>query len=156
MNVIVKKCGENQALYTMLEAKIGEESCDFGVFSVQSRDLATHLKGCKRVWLFAATIGVSIDREIQKYSKISPHRALELQREGTMRIEAWCDAICAEFAKEKSCRTRYSPGYGDLSTDVQREIFRILEPAKRIGLCLSDSLLMSPSKSVTAFVGVEE
>ena len=40
---------------------------------------------------------------------------------------------------------------GDLSLSVQKEIFSLLECEKRVGLCLNDSLLMSPSKSVTAF-----
>ena len=156
MSVSVKICGENKAVFTCLHASIGEEICDFGVFSVRSRDLAAHLRGCSSVVIFAATIGASIDREIQKFSRLSPHRALALQREGTARIEAWCDALCAEFAKDHTCRKRFSPGYGDLDASVQREIFRVLEPAQKIGLCLGDSCVMSPSKSVTAFVGVEE
>lgn len=51
-------------------------------------------------------------------------------------------------------RPRFSPGYGDLPLSAQREIFAVLDCGKRIGLMLNDSLLMSPSKSVTAFVGI--
>ena len=35
-----------------------------------------------------------------------------------------------------------------------REIFALLEPMRHIGLSLTDHLLMSPTKSVTAIVGL--
>ena len=49
---------------------------------------------------------------------------------------------------------RFSPGYGDLPLSAQKNIFAVLDPERRIGLTLNSSLLMSPSKSVTAFVGL--
>ncbi len=158
MSVLIKKEGENKAVYCVLDLHIEGDICNLGAFAVRSRDLAVCLAGCKRVILFAATIGAKIDREIQKHSKLSPHRAYELQQAGTREIERFCDALCDQLAKEqnRTLRTRFSPGYGDLALEVQREVFRVLEPAKHIGLCLSDSCVMTPSKSVTAFVGVEE
>ena len=158
MSVLIKTEGHKKAVYAIFDLKIDGDLCDLGVFQVCSRDLAAHLAGCKRVILFAATVGATIDRELQKQSRLSPHRAYELQREGLREIECFCDTLCDAFAKEQSAtlRRRFSPGYGDLSLTVQRDIFRVLEPAKNIGLCLADSCVMSPSKSVTAFVGVEE
>ena len=158
MNVLVRKEGENKAVWCTLNLQIEGALCNFGAFAVYSRDLAAHLAGCRRVILFAATAGVMIDREIQKQTRLSPSRAYEAQMEGTRLIERFCDALCVQFAKEQKCklRTRFSPGYGDLSLEVQREVFRVLDPAKHIGLCLGESCVMTPSKSVTAFVGVEE
>ena len=49
---------------------------------------------------------------------------------------------------------RFSPGYGDLPLDVQKNIFPLLDCERKIGLTLNESLIMSPSKSVTAFVGM--
>ena len=40
-----------------------------------------------------------------------------------------------------------------LCVKIQKDIFSVLNPEKRIGLTLRDSFIMSPSKSVTAFVG---
>ena len=51
-------------------------------------------------------------------------------------------------------RARFSPGYGDLKLSSQKDIFRVLDCSRKIGLSLNDSLLMSPSKSVTAIIGV--
>ena len=51
-------------------------------------------------------------------------------------------------------RQRFSPGYGDLPLQAQRAIFDALQCHKEIGLYLNESLLMSPTKSVTAIVGI--
>ena len=44
--------------------------------------------------------------------------------------------------------------YGYLPLEVQRDFERILMMRKKTGIALTDSLLMSPSKSVTAIVGI--
>ena len=158
MSVFVKTNGHKKAVWGIFDLKIEGDLCDLGVMQIRSKDLAAHLKGCKRVIVFAATIGALFDRELHKQSRLSPARAYELQMRGLREIEAFCDTLCAELAKNSSgtLRARFSPGYGDLPLEVQREIFRVLDPAKHIGLCLSDSCVMTPSKSVTAFVGVEK
>ncbi len=142
--------------YRELPVTVAGETCDFGAFSVSSGNLAGNLSGCGRVILFAATVGVGIDRLIHKYSHIAPSRALMMQAIGAERIEALCDAFCDDMEKEMgvSLRPRFSPGYGDLPLEVQKDILTLLEAPKRIGLSLNDSLLMSPAKSVTAFAGI--
>ncbi len=133
--------------YSTLDVRVLDDACDFGVFCIKSSDLAKSLENSKSVVLFAATIGIEIDRLIKKYTRISPSRALMLQAVGTERIEALCDAFCKELGYSR----RFSPGYGDLSLEVQKNVFDVLNCTKLIGLSLNDSLLISPSKSVTAF-----
>lgn len=122
---------------------------------IASRDLASHLEGCDGVLLFAATVGIELDRLIAKYGRLSPARALMLQAIGAERIEALCDAFCADLAKEYRTTARFSPGYGDLSLVCQKDVFAVLDCETRIGLTLTDSLLMLPTKSVTAIVGLK-
>lgn len=133
---------------------------NFGTFDIISVDLAKNLRGCESVFLFAATVGIEIDRLIYKYGRISPAKALMMQAIGAERIEALCDAFCNEIENDlpDGCRLkpRFSPGYGDLPIDSQKEIITILDASKLIGLSLNESFLMSPSKSVTAFVGVSK
>lgn len=144
--------------YRELPVTITEESCDFDCMRIQSKNLAKNLQDCRIAIIFAATLGVEIDRLIAKYGRISPTKALMFQAIGAERIEALCDAFCEDIAKEKNMalKPRFSPGYGDLPLEIQKDIFQILDCPKRIGLSLNDSLLMSPSKSVTAFVGIVE
>jgi cobalamin-dependent methionine synthase I len=73
--------------------------------------------------------------------------------------ETWCDQVNDRIRRETEkdglfIRPRYSPGYGDLSLTVQTDISRILNMPKEIGVSLTDTLLMTPSKSVTALIGV--
>jgi len=57
-------------------------------------------------------------------------------------------------AEGKFLRPRFSPGYGDLPLAIQPELFRVLEVQKNTGITLTESLLMMPTKSVTALIGV--
>lgn len=142
--------------YKEFNVAVNGHVCDFGDFQIRSSDLATNLKGANRVVIFAATVGVEIDRLIAKYSRIAPSKAFILGALGAERAEALCDAFCKELSSDSKVLTkpRFSPGYGDLPLESQRKIFAVLCPEKSIGLYLNDSLLMSPSKSVTAIVGI--
>ena len=142
--------------YCELEVIAKDDICDFNAFKLQSKKLAASLKECKNVILFAATLGVEIDRLISKYGRISPSKALMLQSIGAERIEALCDTFCDDIKNQYNTGVtlRFSPGYADLSLDAQSDIFAFLSPERKIGLTLNGSILMSPSKSVTAFIGL--
>lgn len=134
---------------------------DLTFANTSSRDLGKALTGCDRILLFGATVGIEIDRLILKYGKISPSLALCIQAIGAERIEAVCDAFCRQMAEKYATEgykllPRFSPGYGDLPLSIQRDIFTALSCEKNIGLTLNDSLLMSPTKSVTAIAGIRK
>lgn len=132
---------------------------DLAFTLTESQGLRRNLKGCQSVILFAATVGLELDRLIAKYGRISPAKALCFQAIGAERIESLCQSFNNDMKLSLAdqgfkTRPRFSPGYGDFPLDAQKDIFRVLNPAKNIGLSLNDSLLMSPSKSVTALIGV--
>ena len=127
-----------------------------GGITLTSGMLSRTLAGATRALAMAATVGPMIDRLILRYSRLSPARALMLQALGTERIETALDVLCADLTTEYGypLTPRKSPGYGDLPLSLQRDLFALLTPERRIGLSLTDSLLMTPSKSVTAFIGI--
>ncbi len=125
-------------------------SIDLGFAETSSGDLRKHIEGCDKIILFAATVGIGIDRLIARYASISPTKSLLFQAIGAERIEALCEV----FNKEHG-GSRFSPGYGDLPLEFQKEIFTALDCPRKIGLSLNESMLMSPSKSVTAIIGVK-
>lgn len=145
-----------EVCYCILPVEIRGDICDFGCFSLTSQGLAKNLSSSTQVVLFAATVGTGLDRLIAKYGRVSPSRALMMQALGAERIEALCDEFCKDISTElNTCLApRFSPGYGDLPLETQRDIFAVLDPSRQIGLTLNYSLLMSPSKSVTAFAGM--
>ncbi len=131
--------------------QIAENCLDLGFARTVSADLAKNLRNCGRIAVFAATIGFAPDRLAQKYSRLSPVKALFLESIGSERIEALCDTFCMEFP---GARPRFSPGYGDLALELQRDLITTLDCPRKIGLTLNESLLLSPSKSVTAILGL--
>ncbi|HCM92725.1 MAG TPA: Vitamin B12 dependent methionine synthase activation subunit [Lachnospiraceae bacterium] len=127
----------------------------------ESTDLARCLEGSTEAILFAATIGLKIDRYIARYQRLSPAKALIAQGYGAERVEALCGVFCdgiKAMAKDEglACTPRFSPGYGDLPLESQRDVFSLLDCSRKIGISLNESLLMTPSKSVTAVFGLKK
>lgn len=145
-----------RAIYCELNFTIDEDFCDFGLFSINSKSLAENLKGASRVVLFLVSIGLAYDRLIAKYSKTNPSRAFMLASLGNERVEALADELVLHLEKEYSLSSgaRFSPGYGDLPLSVQKPVFELLKPESKLGVYLNEEFIMSPSKSVTAFVAL--
>ena len=150
-----------KVIYRELPLAHNDGSLDLGFMTTKSQDLRKALHGCDSCVLFAATLGLEIDRSINRYSHISPSLALAIQAIGAERIEALCDKFSQQIKKlaaedHKNATPRFSPGYGDFPLEAQREIFKSLPCEKMIGVTLLDSLLMSPTKSVTAIIGIKK
>ncbi|MFR4384234.1 MAG: vitamin B12 dependent-methionine synthase activation domain-containing protein [Phascolarctobacterium sp.] len=71
-------------------------------------------------------------------------------------IESYCDDIQSKVDTGNLKQSGFSPGYGDWPLEEQKLLFPILDCAKRIGLTLTDGMMMAPSKSVTAIIGLSE
>lgn len=138
--------------YEICPVSVTDHTVAFPGFTLESGDLARALSGYSHALCFAATVGVGIDRLIRRYGTTSPLWALCCDAIGDERIEALCDTFCREMTGTPG--GRYSPGYGDLPLTAQKELFGKLEPSRHIALTLTDSLLMVPTKSVTAIKGV--
>lgn len=122
-----------------------------------SRDLARHLKGCDKALLLAATLGSRVDVAIRRLALGSVAEGAAAQAVAAALIESYCDSVQAQADTDGLAqRPRFSPGYGDWNLEEQRLLFPVLDCAKRIGLTLTDGLMMAPSKSVTAIIGLSE
>ena len=123
--------------------------------TVASPSLSHHLSGCTHAVLLVATVGLALDRMIARERSRSPVRALLLGAIGTERVEALCDAFCEALHEAGTGPVaRRSPGYADLSLSLQTPLLAFLDAPHRVGVMLSEHLLMSPSKSVSAIVGM--
>lgn len=125
---------------------------------IQSNDMFNLLKDSDRIYLLAVTLGNDIERLTRKYEKISMMDAVILDACATTAIEEYCDNLEKDLEKElkegESFTFRYSPGYGDLSLDIQNDLVNILNCERTIGLKVSEHKLLFPRKSVTAILGV--
>lgn len=133
----------------------------FAGIQVQSKGLAKNLEGCQEVCLLAATIGPGVDLLIRRAQVSAMSKAVVYQAAGAAMIEAYVDSLNEQIRQEARARglylrPRFSPGYGDFSLAHQSDFARVLQMQKTCGITLGSSLLMTPSKSVTAVIGLSE
>lgn len=136
-----------------------DDTVDGGCFRTRSRNLSGNLRDCQGILVFAATLGTGGDQLIRKYNRLQISKAVVMQAAATAVIEEYCDEVCRELKQTyeeegRYLRPRFSPGYGDFPLDCQKDILGALEAGKRIGIMVMDSLVMAPSKSVTAVMGI--
>jgi len=123
---------------------------------IKSDDLADHLKSSKAIVVFAVTLGIGVEKLIKKEMLVNPSKAIILDAIASELIGKVANKVCLEIIDQRNVfrNTRFSPGYGDLSLEVQRKIVKTLDTEVKIGLYINDSHLLLPSKSITAFFGV--
>lgn len=107
------------------------------------------------VAFLCGTIGVEFDTWQRRLSALSAADALLSQQIGLEAVERVMDDLENEIRKEveaegKKLKPRRSPGYGDLPLSLSRAILVELDAARKIGVSITDSELLVPSKSVTA------
>lgn len=148
-----------RAVWCRYPLKWDGEWLDLGFARTDSRDLRQHLEGCGEILLFACTAGAEMDRRIGRAKLGSPAKGLLMHAIGAQQVEGGCDRLCRRLAEQfpdRKLTLRFSPGYGDLPLDMQRQVMEALDCGRTVGITLTDSLLMTPSKSVTAIIGMKE
>lgn len=109
------------------------------------KSIEKFLDGYSTCYLLGATLGIEVDALILKAQATDMAKAVVLDACATDLIEKVCDSI--------SLKRRFSAGYGDFPIDFQKDIFRLLDINRKIGVCLTSSYLLTPTKSVTAIIG---
>lgn len=148
-------CASPRACYTEGDV-VRKDDGNLEIFGIEikSRSLSKNLDGCSRVFLFAATLGAGVDRLLSRYGAVSASKAVALDALASALIEDFCDEVENTITHDLKKRPRFSAGYGDLDLSLQKELFGVLSAPKSIGLTLSDSYMMIPTKSVSAIVGI--
>ena len=134
--------------------KIDDETLSLGFLETDSKCLKMNLDKAESGFVFAATLGVGVDRLIMRFSRREPSKASLIDAIASAAVEAFCDKINDEFAGGREVNQRYSPGYGDLPLENQPAILEYLDANRKLGISLSDNYFMTPTKSVTALFGV--
>lgn len=127
--------------------------------SLPGRTAETMLQTCPHVCILVATLGLSFDAMLRSTQARSMADAVIMDACGSALIEAVCD----EAEREISARfpdlyltDRFSPGYGDLPLDLQPELLRLTDAQRTLGVTVTPSFLLHPSKTVTALIGLSD
>ncbi|MBR5438127.1 MAG: Vitamin B12 dependent methionine synthase activation subunit [Clostridia bacterium] len=145
-----------KAAYRKSSLTFGEgDRLVFDFCSFESKDLKKNLEGCRYVYVFAATVGMGIDRLLMRYGAYSDLRHLAAECIASSAIECFCDRVNGIIAEGKDTKPRFSLGYGDTELIYQKDLLAFLDGEKTLGITLNGSMMMTPRKSVTAFIGVK-
>ena len=127
---------------------------------LRGEDIQKHLAKSEKCAVMAVTLGLEADKRIAFYSRTDLTKGLIFDACAAAAVEALCDTAQEEIkAKAKTMgleiTPRYSPGYGDFPIDIQKEIAKVLNTYKMIGLAVNEYSIMIPRKSVTAVIGIQ-
>lgn len=122
-------------------------------------DIKKHLDGCEKCAILIVTLGAEIEKEIIYNEKNNLTKSIILDACATTYIEEICDKVEKEIkdyvAKYNlNITTRFSPGYGDLPLEIQKEVLIVMNANKRIGVNTTEHSILFPRKSVTAIIGI--
>lgn len=126
---------------------------------LEGTDIVRHLEGATGCVLMACTLGARSEQELVRLSAVNPLDALVYDAACSALIERVADAVEARIVAEAAecglqTSWRYSPGYGDLPLSAQPRLLSVLQAYETIGLSVTDTDLLLPTKSVTAVVGL--
>jgi cobalamin-dependent methionine synthase I len=131
-------------------------------FVIQSKAVYRLFESCSHCAVMAVTVGPAICRErdslMNDKGKYADGVILDaVASELADAAMAWIYDLTAKIGRGQgfSATMRYSPGYKDLYLSTQSMIDELLD-LSRIGICVTDSFMLEPEKSVTALAGWEK
>jgi Vitamin B12 dependent methionine synthase, activation domain. len=129
---------------------------------LSGKAMASMLSGADRAVLMASTAGPRVMEEIRKLMEDGrPSEAVILDAAASEITDAGLDFLMNyinTFLRRQGkmlTKHRFSPGYGDFGLEQQVHFARLLD-AERLGICLTETCMLIPEKSVFAIAGITE
>ncbi|MFH1223838.1 MAG: hypothetical protein V1647_05810 [Pseudomonadota bacterium] len=137
--------------YSYKKVKFSQAPLSFMLES--SCGLKTAMDGALEGFVVICTIGGEYKKSAEKYGLYLDRFASDLVEN---LAEHTSHVLLKKFYYAGHLLTkRYSPGYGDLKLDTQKDIFALFGDEK-ISITLTESFYMDPEKSISYIVGVKK
>ena len=120
---------------------------------LSGKTAAVMLSQCHTAAVLLCTLGARFEAALRSAQARDMAKAVILDACGSAWVEAGCDAAELEIAARvpgQFLTDRFSPGYGDLPLSLQSGICTLLDGGRRLGVQVTESCLMNPSKTVSA------
>ncbi len=158
MKEIVFKYADVKYIYKVFDIDKENQCLKDTVFYFKGNDIKDMLETCDKCVLMAATVGNQIDSQIRLMQVKDMAKAVILDSCASSAVENICDNVqkeieSLEIFKGMYSTDRFSPGYGDMPLECQKDLCMVLDTQKKAGIALSRSGIMIPVKSVTAIIG---
>ncbi len=153
----MENTAEPRYVYKLFTPEFDGDAVIIGDKRFVSKNLTNHLSDAEKVAVLAATLGTSSDLVIRESAVLGTVKLATAQAAGAAMLEQVLDGACDDIERETGlyAMPRFSAGYGDLPLEYQSDILSLCDATKRIGITLTDNMMMIPTKSVTAFVGLK-
>lgn len=132
---------------------------DDGKLFLPGKDITTHLQGCRQAALMAVTLSGAVDRFLRKLQIHDMAKAAIANSIASTAVEQICNTVEEKIHAHTPHlyqTFRFSPGYGDLPIEIQKDFLNVLDAPRKIGLAVMASHIMVPEKSVSAIIGLSE
>lgn len=162
---LIKRCTEKlraeispRCVYAAIKIKhsgrLALEGCSL---ILEGQDIADHLINCQIAVLMAVTLSEQADRLIRHATAKNLTKGIVMDACASAAVESVCNQTESMIRSKFSgsfFTERFSPGYGDLPIELQKDFLAVLDAQRTIGLCATQSSILTPRKSVTAVIGV--
>lgn len=152
---LLQRFMEGKFVYKVFDLKDGQiQGADF---ILQGQAIRNHLRNCNKVIFMCATLSAGVDLLIRKQQIIGMTEAMITDSLASAVIEQVCDKaeeIILKDFMEYEHTWRFGLGYDDFPLECQKQFLDIVEAPKRIGVCVNDSMMLTPTKSVTCVIGL--
>ncbi len=122
---------------------------------LKSHDINNLFDDCESIATLVVTLGLAIDKKIDFYAKVDMVRSLVMDAVASVYAESILDELETEITAQTNLykTMRFSPGYGDLDISLQKDLIEAVGGSKYLGINVNENYLMTPLKSITAFIG---
>jgi len=129
-----------------------------GTLRSASRSLRERLAGCRRAFLFAATIGAAVETWVHDLTEADDMTrglladAFASSAAIALGLEVETIAAATLAGEGLAPTKRHAPGYADWPLNDQAPLCALID-APRIGITLTEDFLMLPAKSISGVIG---
>ncbi len=157
----VKAISQVKKLCVVSEAKKANGYYQLSKSGLQllSEDINNLFIECDIIATLVVTLGIAVDRKIAFYSKTDMTKSLVMDAVASVYVEDIIEELDKEIESNypnKYRTMRFSAGYGDLDISIQKQVVEMVGADKYAGISVSESYLMTPMKSITAFIGFSD
>lgn len=132
---------------------------DGASLKLKGKSIKEHLKNCEKAMIMCATLSGDVDALLRKNEIGNMVNALVLDALANAAIEQVCDEaerIMMQEFEGYQHTWRFGVGYGDFPLSTQKSLLETLDAGKRIGVCATESFILTPRKSVTCVIGLSK
>lgn len=152
---------EPKYTYKVFDISSSEDKVELmgAALELTGKSIAKHLNGCEKAAVMCATLSSGVDKLLRETELTDMVNTLIIDALANAAIEQVCDEVEKIILKDftdYNATWRFGVGYGDLPLTTQKDLLLTLDAQKRIGVCTTESCILTPRKSVTCIIGLSK